>query len=438
MRRVVRRFTLSQVLASIGAQTLGGSFLPLYVRHLGFDAVQIGALASVRQFTTIARVISARFMDRHGCKRIMTTFLLLSPLGLIPFIAAPQIGRWLGPRTVLPAVFIGVVIHVLTKNVAMTGWRPMFRANVPLERSGSTFSRIVRPARMVTLVAVVVMSFLLNDEAGVRQFQFVFLFFAVIAFLRPLPLLGVRDAEPNRKPPKPLWKDLRRIWRNKPFRQIMILSAVWCFCGGLAQPFRVLFIRELGFSSTFAVIANTGVLLAASALALPFWGFVADRYGTRGMYGLAGTGVVLGHALLLLPNDAGRVDVALILGATALISASSGALMVANFRRILTVAPQENQSLYMVSQPVFASVAQSIGLFSGGYLLAFARTFADRLALPEYFLPSAQYRLLFAVTAALFVLYVALSQVLGDRSEMSAARLFSHLCRLGLRMARGW
>lgn len=234
------------------------------------------------------------------------------------------------------------------------------------------------------------------------------------------------DITPDAQP-QPLKEEIGTLWRNVAYRRVAIFTLIAWGGVGISQAFRPLYITELGFSARFAALVTTPVVLGAYGLASQGWGRLADKYGSKGVYALAGAGVVVAHLLLALPTDNGVLSGAFFAAGLALSGAAWGGFDSANLRRLFNVVPQKRQSMYLAAYSLVACIMSSLGSFLGGLLLGLLRSLIRISEGAAGFERALDYRLLFLTTAVLIAAAVAYSRRMQALQETDAGRLLLYL-----------
>ena len=355
-------------------------------------------------------------------------FWSLCPIAALPLIFYPQILGGLGKSWAVAGLFLGTTLYAFMNYTAYSAWMPILRENLPRHRAAEFVGLINAVSLGVACCATFGFSFLFGKQARIEVFQMLFVVAVVLAGLRAWFVRRVRDMAPQPlEETQNLRHDLGKIWRNVRFRRLMIFVAMSLFGVGITIPFRAHYIIDLGHSDWFAAIATVTVILGLYGLASWGWGRLADRYGSRGVYILGGSGVVLGHLIMLLPWNSSYLSGVLILLGLGMNAASWAGLESGNIRRLFTIVPRKNQSLYMVCHLMATNIFLAIGNFVGGVLLTLFRRVLPAMLGEDALPPAAEYRALFLVAAGILALSVLYSRTMGRLKEVSTPRMLLHL-----------
>jgi len=423
-RRAYRGLTIAATGGTIAYAAVMGNFLALFANQLGFGPMLIGLLFLAVQAPALLQVFMAGYLDRHGGKVIVTRMFLVSSLALLPMIVAPQISNWLGPVAAVIAVFLAVLGYSLSNVPLGAAWYPLLRANLPDNRITGLIGRMNAVIMAFALTAMVLCGLFLGQEAPLWRYQLIFLMGALLAGLRGVGFHPVKDLEttPSLRP-GPLWDELKLLWRDEPYRRVILFSLLAWLGIGLSLPFRPLFITALGFSPRFAALLTVPLVLGAYGAASQTWGMLTDRYGSRGAYALAGVGIVIAQLLMALPTTNHWTSGVIFAVALSLTAAAWGGFDAANMRRLFTIVPRQRQSLYLAVYIITINVSLSVGSFLGGVVVKVMRAVAPEAAGSAGFAHALDYRILYLLSAVAVMLSTVYSRRMLAMKETGAGRL---------------
>ncbi|GEM_PF-2313369 len=426
--RAYRGLTIAATCGTIAYAAVMGNFLALFADKLGFSPMLIGLLFLAVQAPALLQVFMAGYIDRHGGKGIITPMFFVSALTLLPMIFAPQISNGLGPTAAVIAVFLAAIGYCLSNVPLGAAWYPLLRANLPDNRITGLIGRMNIVIQGVALVVMVLCGFFLGEEAPVWRYQVIFLMGALLAALRGVGFRPVKDMEttPALKP-GPLWHELKLLWRDEPYRRVILFSLLTWTGIGLCVCFRPLYITAVGFSPRFAALLTVPLVMGAYGAAAQTWGVLTDRYGSRGAYALAGIGVVSAQLLMALPTTNSCAAGIIFAVALALGAAAWGGFDAANMRRLFTIVPQQRQSLYLAVYIIVVNVGISVGAFLGGVVIKVMRAQLPEAPGAVGFAHALDYRVLFLLAAVAVMLSTVYSRRMLAMKEMGAGRLLLYL-----------
>lgn len=423
-RRLLRAFAATTACGIVGWHILFGNVLSLFCHQLGFAPAVIGMLFLAIQAPTMVQIWAARYFDRHGCKPLTIRLFHWGPVLLIPLLVAPQLGELLGSWATVAAVFLSLLGFALVNNWANAGWMPLLRFNLPEKGRLQMVGRINQVGMVVGLgVLIGCVLIVSGSDTPLWRYQMIFLIAVVVMALRANFLSAVQDVETLPAPvPRDLWSDLGVVWADLPFRRLMTYIAMTFFATGLVVPFRPLYLKALGFSDRFAYVLTVPFIVGIYSLAARSWGWVVDRYGSRGTYGLAGIGAIAGTALMLLPRGNSLLDAFFAVAGIGLLLSVWPGIDAANILRMFTIVPRENQSLYMAFYTICTAGATAGGAFVGGLIVRLVRTVA-----PQSVAGAHDFRVMFLISATLLVGATLYTRKMRDLHEISPPQLLLHL-----------
>lgn len=415
---------------------LSGSILSMYLDRLGFTPFLIGLLAFLLRTPALLQIMAARYYDRHGCRTMLIRLFILAPILLLPFVAAPQLGQWFGRWAMVAGIFAGLIAYAASDQWAAAGWLPLLRHNLPECRRVESIGTMNQMGMLCSIVVICLCAALLEEHTPIPRFQLIILVGAVFVALK-IPFMALAPIEdiahvggPHRNS---LRRDLLQVWGNTGFRRVAIYVSLAYFAVGIHFPFIALYIKKLGFSDRFTLLATVPLGLAATALFERTWGRLADRFGSRAVYVLSGIGASIGFLLLAVPpgnSFASAVFVALIIIIPSLFWPGMRA---ASMLRMFKVVPRENQSLHMCFYHIGMIFFLALGSLVGGSLIKLATA-----VLPDNpGITLIEYRILLIASAVLILIGTWYTRTMRDLKEMSSPHLLRHLRRRTKRRIAG-
>lgn len=284
--------------AALSGNGVGGNVFTIgFALLLGAQNFELGLLVAIPQLALLAQAHAAMLTRRVPSRRALV-------------VAACSISRYSVALWPLFAIFLGdSALHVflgiwaianVAGSYAGNAWMSWMADLVPRPVRGRYFSVRNNFANAIGLALSVGMGFLLDWWAGARPgadpasdgrrlmgFTAIFLL-AVVAGHISIVLLG-RQAEPPRmadgpRPglaPERLRDALKAPFRDRAFRRLLLFYGVFWAANGLGNPFWTPYvIQELGRS--YGLVTVLGLIGGLSSfLALPVWGRLQDRFGSK-------------------------------------------------------------------------------------------------------------------------------------------------------------
>ena len=424
--------------------TTSGAFLTAFALLLGAGPTFIALLAGIPLVAKLSQLYASWHIERAGrWRRTALTaaaigrgapFLLL-PIALLPDALLPAPLRlalvlavvlvtglgvavfdvaWLTwVAELVPPRVRGVFLARRAKLFGLTGVGASLAAAVVLDqwRAGRGAAGAVAPAADGTALAygVLFAAAALVGLSGLRYLQ--------------------RVPEPRRTVSRAVGPTMREAFaapiRDRGFRPLLAFAGGWGFAMGFAGPFFTVWaLQGLGLS-LLAVTALTASTNLTAAVAQPFYGRLADRFGAKAVL-RAGTLLYVLTPLPWLLADAGSP-----LGAwglwvpLVLLHLASGlalaAVDLAAMPLVLTLAPTARRASYVASFNAVLAAAQAVAPLLGSGLLA--------VLLAGGTAPEDAFGLLFVAAAMLRALVGASLGRVEDGAGVSVARMIRVLGR---------
>ncbi len=284
---------------------IGETYLPAFALALGMGAVVAGLIATlpmlagaVLQLSTPAAV---RLLGSH--RRWVVVCAGLQAASFLPLVAAAMVGRLSAA-----ALFLVAMIYWGAGMATVPAWNTWVGALIPARLRAPFFARRTRVAQ-----ACVLLGFLLGGIAlqtfswlgkPLAAFALLFLTAAVCRFVSARFLArqsesaprpgGHRDVSPTEL--------LRRCRRGHDGRLLVYLLSVQMAVQIAGPYFTPFMLKQLRFSyATYVTLVAASFI--AKAIALPWLGRFAQRFGARRLLWLGGLGIVPISALWLVSQS---------------------------------------------------------------------------------------------------------------------------------------
>ena len=283
--------------SSIYAQLIFfGSIFVLFLDALEFSKSQIGFLLSLITFFGLIALFVASPVARFGYKRTFVAFWGLRKFATIFLLFTPWILIQFGNRITFYYIAGVIVFFAFARAVAITAYYPWVQEFVPNAVRGKYTAIDNIFASLVGLMAIIGAGYVIERTTGLNGFMILFaigIFFGALSVWTATRIPGGAPVEPAgiESPAHNLLEPIR----DQDFvRYLVGASAIYLATVPLAS-FLPLFMQEqVGLSSGQTVWLQTGTMLGG-LLSTFFWGWTADRYGSKP---ITLSGIIL---LILLP-----------------------------------------------------------------------------------------------------------------------------------------
>jgi len=345
------------------ASELPSTYYPKYVEALGGTAAIIGFIGAVEQVSrAVVQIPGGYLADKYGRKWLIFSMTFLAGIARVLFVFAPS-WEWILLGSILVG-FTGIYQPALSAIIA---------DSVPKEKRGIGFSIINLIASASTTPAPLIAGILYTRMGlipSVRlSYVVVVIGFIVASFLRTKLKETVEDpAKINIREMMgeypASFRESINVWRIVP-RGAFVLFIVFVltqFTVGLFLPVFTLYILDdLGIGYVAFSYVMTSLFASMIILAIPS-GMLIDKIGKKKP--LMASFVIWGLALpLLIWGDFYRLLVSMsLIGLLQVLINGAGSALTAD------LVPREHRGKVNGSRGFFATLALSMGMFTGGWL----------------------------------------------------------------------
>lgn len=274
---ILRRNIWTGVLGNVSVSYMtAGVFFAAYCKLQGMQPYQFGVLRALVAASSLLMLFSPGLEERFGRRKLPWFLLVLaSRLVLLPLALGLALG-------ISPAV---IVLIVVVHACGAKAGSPLFLSWSWNYVPGHQAARFW--ARRTFWIKLARMAFGLAAGLAARQIappdQRTFLT-AVFVFLLALGIadivLHVRIPEPPRRAgPSGSLSKVADALKNAPFRNWLLVSALWSFAAGISGPFGVPYLYyKLGFEGKYLQVVLLSVVIPSvfSLAVLPMWGRLLD------------------------------------------------------------------------------------------------------------------------------------------------------------------
>jgi MFS family permease len=283
----------------------------------------------------------------------------------------------------------------LSQSMAGVSWISWIQEWVPARIRGKYFGSRNRILGLVTVVFILLTGEVFN-RFGESMLAFKIILGLTSAFRLLSIYLNTHIYTPWSRPEKLVhegWtRRFRELLRNRPFRSYLVFAAFIAFCLSLTGPFAPVFMNQY---LDFSVARQTHLLIIASlasALTMPLWGRLCDRYGCRPVIIVTGVLWMIQNYLwvLLQPSLTWLLYPMWTWG-----GALSGGVILGSFNLVLKLTPAELKTSGISLHLAVTSVGAALAPIIAGAIIS-----STLLPLPT---GDFRYRVLFALQPTLSI-----------------------------------
>jgi len=350
-----------------GSLITGAPFVS-FARSLGASTFVFGLLSSLPFLGVLAQLPSAYFVER--LRRRKKLFLMAGSgqrlvwllVAALPWAIPPQYDH-----ARVAALLALVMLSSTLGHLGSPAFMSWFADFVPVEIRGRYLGNRAALATLTAVVASGAVGWVLDRNSTFPVFTTIFAVAAVLGLGDILLFLFVRETpmERHEGPPWRLRNVISTPLADAPFRRYLLYALSEACVFGVAGPFFWLMgleVLEIGnFWSNFYIMI---VPMVFTAVTLPLWGGMCDRFGARPLITLGMLASVTFPAFWLLATPS---HYHLLLGAAALIGGSFGsAVQAADMSMIFSLTPRRNRSAFLAMVALAASLGWVIAPTVGG------------------------------------------------------------------------
>jgi nitrate/nitrite transporter NarK len=368
-RQGLRAMILSQSFGIVALNCIGMQFATIVLLKMGAGAIAVGAINAVHLGSTTLQVLTMRTVQRRGKRWVMQFWLGSCALVASAAVFLPDVwARYGDTQPIIPIAFFicAAAMRHCCLGLSLTGWMPLLQDNTPEGERGQVVGRLRSISWFVMLVSMLVMGIFIGDDAPWPVIRIILIIGVVASIGRALCLTPVRENPPDASSESVL-SMLREPFRDRKFRWLLLYTCSYGAAIGLADPFRVVFLSELGCPD-WMLLAGPAMGYFGGMLSFRAWGLLSDRAGNRACFSISHVGmlVCLFAWLLVERGTAGLVIAAAAFFLAGFFDAGNA---IAQTRYLLGAVPQSNQTGYMVTALMIGISTIGIAGLAGGLLL---------------------------------------------------------------------
>jgi predicted MFS family arabinose efflux permease len=250
-----------------------------------------------------------------------------------------------------------------------TGWFPLLQDIVPSSETGSFFAKLRISWQSASLMVLLGVAFFLTDEdTPWWKFEVIFCGALGALFVRWLLFFGFKQRPPTESKDEKinLVRRFGEFVRHKRARNVGMYSAMYWCCAQLAIPFRIKYMKILGYNDGTILMVSAAISLGAIA-SLWLWGRLVDAFGNRAVFSITSIGMMITSILWVVVENS-FFGLIMIFVLSFLFSAFSSGNNIALTRTMLHVVPKDRQ-YFMNFIRVLTNGMGALAPLVGGFVL---------------------------------------------------------------------
>jgi MFS family permease len=425
------------VFGSAWASMVSGAVFVSFVREkLGAPMVMYGLFSSLPFLGVLAQLPGAWWVERFGRRRAL--FLATNSANrMVWFLVAAL--PWVIPAD-HPGARLVVLLGLMMVGSALghagtPAFFSWFADMIPERVRGRYLGRRAALATTTAVVVSAAMSHLIDRNDSFPVFTVIFCAAGVVGLVDIELFLLVREPRmAAREKPWRLWSVILEPLGSRPFRGYLLYALSEAFMFGFAGAFFWLMgLEGLKIGKFWSNLYVMVLPMVFTAVALPLWGNVTDRFGSRPLVTLGTLMSVVFPVCWILARP-GQYH--MLLGAAAVIGGLFGAaIQVGDMNMVFALTPRETRSAYLA----VLSLASSLGWAVAPALGAVVARELQSVHVGLWGLRLGNLHFVMLISLALRLLHAALViPRLPDKQAKSTRALVVYLACCPFRRIAGW
>jgi len=355
--------------------TVFGSLFPLFLDEMGLAKSQIGFVQSLIPFSGLLALVAAPWIARYGFKRTYLTFWTLRKLVIALLLPTPYLLRVWGPETTTMFVCLVVGGFAVCRALGEAAYYPWTQETVPNSMRGKVAALTNISGTVLACVTLPPAAYMVYRMEGLWRYVVIIAFGVAAGLLSCYFASLIPGGAPQPYPQSRLFASkMRDTLRDRNFVRYLAGFGLVTIGSSVAFSFLPLFMKEEVGLSRGVIIGIQVPGYLAILMSSYFWGWAADRYGSKPVMltGLAFYSI-LPLAWWLAPRSNSwsvPAAAALIFLATALMYAwNTGSAR----QLFVSVVPERRKTEYLALYCGWVSLVSGCGPLLAGALLDVSR-----------------------------------------------------------------
>src|SRR5215216_1475410 len=362
--------------------TFFGSVFILFLNELGLNESQIGVLLAILPFLSLLSLFITPPVAKAGYKKSFLISIAVRNIFTAGLLLVPLLGEHLPTDRVIAYVAFITVAFGISRAVAMTAFFPWQQEYIPHQMRGryAGYSSII--VSLAGLIAVTTAGSLIDRPLGVWRFPLLFGIGVVFGLFSVYLASHIPGGAPS-KSKLSLFRLDTKIFaplRDSRFIRYLLVVGLTTLAIGPIFSFLPIFMKErVGLNEGNIVFLQTGGLIG-SLLSSYFWGWLADRYGSKPV-ALSGLLMIVCLPVLwfFMPR-ASLLSLPTALGISFFQGIASTGWGIGSGRFLfVSIVSSENKAEYLSQYNAWTGVLSGAGSILGGNLLQYFSSFQTQI-----------------------------------------------------------
>lgn len=352
--------------------TFFGSVFILFLDELGLNESQIGLLLSIMPFLSLLSLFITPPVAKAGYKKTFLAGFVVRNIFTAGLLLVPMLANQFPTARVVGYVAFITIAFAINRAVAITAFFPWQQEYIPHQMRGryAGYSSIV--VSLAGLVAAAVAGFLINRPLGTWRFSLLFGIGVVFGLLSVYFASHFPGGAPSVSKISLFRFDTKVLapLRDSRFVRYLMALGLTTLAIGPIFSFLPIFMKErVGLNEGNIIFLQTGGLIG-SLLSSYFWGWLADRYGSKP---IALSGLLMTMCLPVLwfaMPRASLLSLPIALGISLFQGIASTGWGIGSGRLLFVgIVSTENRTEYLSQYNAWTGVLSGVGSILAGSLL---------------------------------------------------------------------
>ncbi|MCS7144905.1 MAG: MFS transporter [Archaeoglobaceae archaeon] len=287
MKNFIREGIFSQITLSLLTATIISSYLAV----AGADSFVIGVLVAIPYMTTIAQIVSAKFVEKRSRKKIAVFASFIANNSVLAIAIVSFIN---GPYEIL-AFAIFYLIFNICEDLLTVSWSSWTRDLVFGAKMGEKLSKRLAYGK-IAAIPFFILQIWLFEKFDKSAFPILFFLAFLAGIISVYFLRNIEDVKSRRISEPSLIKPLQ----NSSFLKWTLLNSAFCFSLSASRSFFAVYILQvlgypIWFIFLFAFVAHI-----SSIYSLRLAGTISDRFGNKPLLAISIASFIFSTILFIL------------------------------------------------------------------------------------------------------------------------------------------
>ncbi|MCX8172704.1 MAG: MFS transporter [Archaeoglobaceae archaeon] len=292
-KKSITNFFREGIFSQITNSLLTATLISSYLAVVGASPFVIGVLLAIPHLTTIAQIISAKFVEKRSRKRFAILASLVAKNSILAMAIISFIG---GPYEIL-AFAIFYLIFNICEDLLTVSWSSWMRDLVFGAKMGEKLSKRIAYGK-IAAIPVFILQIVFFERLSKNAFPLLFFFAFLSGIMSIYFLRGIEDVKSRRISEPSLIVPLR----NANFLKWTFLNSAFCFSLNSARSFFAVYILQvlgypIWFILLFAFLAHI-----SSIYSLRLAGTISDRFGNKPLLSISIASFSLSTVLFIISD----------------------------------------------------------------------------------------------------------------------------------------